>query len=344
MDLLRVVSVVAVVVGHAWPFMPGEEYLQIWRMPLFFFLAGYFFSAHRNVVAEFTLRLRTLGVPYLSWLMILIFAVWALDFSPWPLPAGTVQGVLAGGAEADMPFLSFWFISVMFFAALLLRLLLLAPWWVGVMVALGGLTLAEAPDSAMAYTFLGMGLVPACTAYMLAGYWFRRLIERPRFHALPAHWALGIIAVGAGFIGMAAGAETMNMKWSGFGTFLISPILAVLIAGGLVLIFSTVVNALLAGLPAAAAGISELVRTGTMVVFLHPLVLYVLTASLGLEGPLVKSAITLAVCWSLAAAVNRTPLRPLLTGVPWFAPAQWFAAAPGVYCGAGAGAGAKIAS
>lgn len=317
---MRVVSVVAVVVGHAWPFMPGEEYVQIWRMPLFFFLAGYFLSAHRDVVGEFALRFRTLGIPYLSWLMLLIFAVWALDFSPWPLPSGTVQGALSGGADADMPFLSFWFISVMFFAALLLRLLLLAPWWVGVMVALGGLALAEAPDSAMAYTFLGMGLVPACTSYMLAGYWFRRLIERPRFQALPAHWALGLIAVCAGLIGVAAGAETMNMKWSGFGTFLISPVLAVLIVSGLVLIFSTVVNALLAGLPAAAAGISELVRAGTMVVFLHPLVLYVLTASLGLEGPLVKSVITLAICWSLAPAVNRTPLRPLLTGVPRLAP------------------------
>src|SRR5699024_8038610 len=83
-DLLRVISVAAVVVGHAWPFMPGEEYLQIWRMPLFFFLSGYFLSADRVFGRELRTRWRTLGVPYLVWLVVLIVLVGAHHFSPRP--------------------------------------------------------------------------------------------------------------------------------------------------------------------------------------------------------------------------------------------------------------------
>ncbi|WP_070161533.1 acyltransferase family protein [Nesterenkonia sp. PF2B19] len=137
MDLLRVISVAAVVIGHAYPGMPGEEYLQIWRMPLFFFLAGFFFSTSRTFSGEVAVRWRTLATPYLTWFLILLGAVWAMEHTPWPFGEYVISGALAGGASTDMPFLAFWFISVMFFAALLLRILVALPggwasssrWW-----------------------------------------------------------------------------------------------------------------------------------------------------------------------------------------------------------------------
>lgn len=308
---MRVISVCAVVVGHAYPGMPGEEYLQIWRMPLFFFLAGFFFSTSRTFSDEFSVRWRTLAIPYISWFLILLGAVWAIEHSPWPFGDYVISGALAGGASTDMPFLAFWFISVLFFAALLLRLVLRLPWWVGVVVALVGLTLAELPESRMAYTLLGVGLVPACMSYMLAGHWFRRLGAR-----VPARTPVGLGLLVLGFGGIALGAQTMNMKWSGFGTYLLSPALAVIICCGLVLIFSTVVDATLRRSERAVTAITELVRTGTLVVFAHALVLYVALRWLDLEGPLTRTLLALVLCWALGMLINRTPLSPHLTGLP----------------------------
>ena len=328
-DLLRVISVVAVVVGHAWPFMPGEEYLQIWRMPLFFFLSGYFLSTTRTFRGELNTRWRTLGVPYLTWLAVLSGLVIAHHFTPWPFTDtwGTVAGAVFGGGFTDMPFLAFWFISVLFFAVLLTRLLVRLPWWAQAAAAVAGLGLAQTPHSAMSYTVLGIGLAPACAAYILAGFWFRRLSASPPVSSLVrSRWsgAAGLMLVAAGLTGVALGASTMNMKWSGFGTFLISPVLAVLICLGLTLIFGHWVDAGLRAAPRAVAVVSALVSTGTLVVFAHPYLLFLMWDAV--QAPPVRVVIALMVCWVLGVVVNRTPLSPYLTGLP--RPAKTSAAAP----------------
>lgn len=328
-DLLRVISVVAVVVGHAWPFMPAEEYLQIWRMPLFFFLSGYFLSTTRTFRGELHTRWRTLGVPYVTWLAVLSTLVIAHHFTPWQFSDtwGTVSGALFGGGLTDMPFLAFWFISVLFFAALLARLLIQLPWWVQVLAATAGLGLAQLPHSAMSYTALGIGLAPACTAFILAGFWFRRLAARPPLSFLVrSRWssAVGMALVTTGLAGVAMGASTMNMKWSGFGTFLVSPVLAVLICIGLTLIFGHWVDAGLRGAPQAAGVVSALVSTGTLVVFLHPYLLFLIWDAV--PAPPVRVLIALIVCWVLGVLVNRTVLSPYLTGLP--RPPKTSAAAP----------------
>lgn len=309
-DLLRVVSVVAVVLGHAYPHMPGEEYVQIWRMPLFFLLSGYFFSVHRGFRDELGVRWRTLGVPYVTWGVLLSLVVLAVSPTPAAFDDDVILGALHGGTMTDMPYLAFWFISVMFFAALLLRVVVALPWWVGAAVAVVGLTLAQLPDSQMAATFLGLGLVPACMAYMLAGWWFRRLQ-----HLVPAPRVVGPAAVVIGLGGVTLGAAPMNIKWSGFGTYLLSPALAVLICCGLVLICSTVVDAALRRSAGTVRVVSALVLTGTLVVFLHPLVLW-FASRLGVPHPLLSMAVALAVCWPVGLWVNRTWASPFLTGLP----------------------------
>ncbi len=310
---------VAVVLGHAWPFMPGEEYLQIWRMPLFFFLAGFFFSTTRDLAAEFHVRWRTLGIPYLTWLVLLCGLVIIHHYTPRPFEDTwwTVIGALYGGGLTDMPFLAFWFISVLFTAALLLRLVVRLPWWAQVLCAVGGLALAKVPESGMSFTPLAIGLAPACMAYMLAGYWTRRLIAHPRLTAAAQSvWAgvLGVALVVLGIGSVAAGVRTMNMKWSGFGDFLLSPAVAVTICIGLTLIFSTWAQWGLSRLPRAGVAVSELVRTGTLVVFFHPYVLFVIWDVI--DVPLLRVAVALAVCWPLGLLVNRTVLSPYLTGLP----------------------------
>lgn len=318
-DLLRVISVTAVVVGHAWPLMPGEDYLQIWRMPLFFFLSGYFLSATRSFRAELTTRSRTLVVPYLVWLALLTALVVIHHWTPRPFTDtwGTVAGAVFGGGRTDMPYLAFWFISVLVFAVLLTRLLLHLPWWVQLAAAVGGLALAEIPDSAASYTPLGIGLAPACAAYVLAGFWFRRAVTTtPAAALLRARWsgAAGLLLIAAGLAGVAAGAGTMNMKWSGFGTFLVSPMLAVTICIGMILVFGTWADRALRSIRPAAALVSALVSTSTLVVFLHPYVLFLIWHAV--PAPPVRVLIALILCWALGVLVNRTRLSPYLTGLP----------------------------
>lgn len=323
-DLLRVISVAAVVIGHAWDGMPGAEYLQIWRMPLFFFLAGFFFSTSRGLPGELKARSKSLALPYLVWLVLLSAAVLAMAHSPWPFEPGTISGAMIGGARTDMPFLAFWFISVLFFAALLLRVMLALPWWVGVLVAVSGLALAQLPDSAMAYTPLGIGLAPACMAFMFAGHWFGRFMRSPRGLSLPAKPWLGLLCAAVGFAAVGMGVPSMNIKWSGFGTFLLSPAVSILISVGLVLFFSTAVNALLGGAASrqprrgriAGRVISELVQTATFVVFAHAFVLYLLLRLFELENPVLRTIVALGVCWVLGMIVNRSPLSLPLNGLP----------------------------
>ncbi|PRZ12783.1 acyltransferase family protein [Nesterenkonia sandarakina] len=329
-DLLRVISVAAVVFGHAWAGMPGAEYLQIWRMPLFFFLAGFFFSTSRTLRGELLARSRSLALPYLVWFLLLCLAVLAMIPTPWPFDPMTVPQALFGGAMTNMPFLVFWFISVLFLAALLLRAVLSQPWWVGVAVAVTGFALAQIPGSVMGYTPLGIGLAPACMGFMLAGHWFGRFMRTPRGMNLPAKPWIGLLCLIIGFGAVAGGVRTMNIKYSGFGTFLLSPAVSVLISIGLVLVFSTTINALLGGprtqqaLPRHQSRrgrligvvIAELVQTATFVVFAHAIVLYLLLRLFGLENPPLRTLAALVICWSLGMAVNRTPLALPLNGLP----------------------------
>ncbi|GAB3846886.1 acyltransferase family protein [Nesterenkonia populi] len=319
-DLLRVISVVAVVLGHAWPFMPGEEYLQIWRMPLFFFLAGFFLSSSRGFSREASVRWRTLGVPYVTWFLVLSALVVIHGFTPRPFdqdgPWELIAGAAYGGGLTHSPYLAFWFISVLFFAVLLVRGLLHLPWWIHPPAAAAGLALAQIPDSLMSYTPLGVGLAPACAAYILAGFWVRRLLTAPWAEAAarsPFAGAVGMGLIFTGLYGVSSGYRTMNMKWSGFGDYLVSPALAVLICIGLVLIFSTWADSLLKAVPGIGGGVSQLVATGTLVVFLHPYVLFLVSDAA--EFPPARAAIALAICWPLGLLVNRTRLSPWLTGL-----------------------------
>ena len=68
MDALRLVSIAAVVLGHAYlADLAFSRYLEIWRMPLFFFLTGWFWTRRRPVLPDVRARFRALMVPYLLW-------------------------------------------------------------------------------------------------------------------------------------------------------------------------------------------------------------------------------------------------------------------------------------
>ncbi|WP_091696792.1 acyltransferase family protein [Micrococcus terreus] len=310
MDVLRIVSIVAVVAGHAYgPRLPGGEYLEIWRMPLFFFLTGYFWTRGRPFGHELRARWTNLAVPYLSWAVIMSVAAWAWTRDApdgfWPLMANGWYG----GSDQAPPWWAFWFISVLFFVVLLRRWLERFPAWVAWAVSVAGLALALLPDSLLGRTPLGLGLALPCLVFVLAGEGFRRGVL-PRIQRNRA--LIGTGCVGVGLLAVRLGVEPLNIKFAGFGTFLLTPAVGALTAAGLVLIFSTVVDRITR---VPSRPVNAVVRTGTVVVLFHGWLLETLV-NVGILHDGAKLVLTVLISWALGMVINATPLSPALAGVP----------------------------
>ncbi|WP_413543320.1 acyltransferase family protein [Citricoccus nitrophenolicus] len=315
MDVLRIVSIVAVVAGHSYgPRLAGGEYLEIWRMPLFFFLTGYFWTRGRPFGHDLQGRWRTLAVPYLIWAVMMSVAAWAWTRDTpeefWPLMANGWYG----GSDQTPPWWAFWFISVLFFVTLLRRILERFPVLVAWGVAVLGLALSMLPDGMIGRTPLGVGLALPCLFFVLAGELFRYSIQ-PRITRNRALIGAGCVALG--LLTVALGVEPLNIKFSGFGHFLLTPVVGAVTAAGFVLIFSTVVDRLVRG---AARPVNALVRTGTVVVLFHGWLLQTLV-DLGILADGAKFALTVLISWAVGLAINATPLSPWLSGAP--APEWW---------------------
>jgi acyltransferase len=75
-DALRIVAIAVVVVAHVWT----DNYAlrlasYTWHVPVFFFLSGYLVSPGRPLRRELAARWRTLGVPYIVWLVLITLLV-----------------------------------------------------------------------------------------------------------------------------------------------------------------------------------------------------------------------------------------------------------------------------
>lgn len=321
MDALRLVSVSAVVLGHAYlTDLAFSRYLEIWRMPLFFFLTGYFWKRGRPFPVSLRARLRSLALPYAAWTVIISLVVLDWYAEDPALRDELLRSGWYGGADQQPPFWAFWFISVLFFVTVLRRLLERLPTAVAWAVGFAGLALAHLmPDSGLARTPLGIGLALPCLLFVLAGEAFRR-------HGVPrleAHRTrIGIGLVGGGILAVRAGLVPHNIKYAGFGTPLLTPLTGMLMAAGMVLVFSSTVDRFLNAL-ARATGLGRalrraifvLVRTSTVVVLLHGWVL-MQAMRVGIEDNLTKFVLALGVSWAVGLVLLATPLSRLLTGVP----------------------------
>ncbi|MEL7187941.1 MAG: acyltransferase family protein [Pseudomonadota bacterium] len=120
-DLIRIAALLAIVVGHAYPDNElVDRLLQSWRLPIFFVLTGYFWSAPRTINQELLKRGNSLLVPYAIWGVLLTLAAWLL-FNDDPFT--TAQRFLLAGAYAVQPFNSFWFFTALFAAVIATRFL-----------------------------------------------------------------------------------------------------------------------------------------------------------------------------------------------------------------------------
>ena len=283
-----------------------RDLIYTWQVPFFFVLSGYLWSAGRPVVTEVRNRWRTLGVPYAFWLGTIGALCVALQLYQGDFTWQFVVRLVAGGSYLGRPFSAFWFLSALFVACLLYRLLERSRWAIAG-VATAGLVAAWTLPLALAAIPLGAGIAIPALSFMFAGVMLKRIRERI---LLPALVGACLIVI-AGAIVALGWADPLDMKRGDFGTPVISVLVAVAISFGLILVadyFTPLLGR------TASRWVVALATCGTMVILTHSAVLWLLASPP--QGSFIDFTLAIAVPWVVALAISRTPLAPLMIGAP----------------------------
>ncbi|MEY9953951.1 acyltransferase family protein [Leifsonia sp. EB34] len=307
-DLVRVLGITAVVAGHTLPFPFVRTLVYSWHVPVFFFLAGYFWSTHRALSREAATRMRTLLRPMLTWLVLIGVVFVLVDTHLEPDTWQRLAGPLTDGENSAMPFTTFWFVIVLFSSVLLLRLVWRLPRTIMWAVTGTALLLSLIAGPQLANTPLSVGSALPCTAFLALGYAARTV--RPRI-SRPGLLGCALLVVSTLLVATGV-ALPLDIKQGDYGTPALSVLASVMISFGLVL----TCEKLCEHLPAAVGRVATVLSYGGfMVVLTHPLVLWALTAL----APPLPSWITFSLCllvpWVLALCALRTRLSAWLTGV-----------------------------
>ncbi|WP_258141920.1 MULTISPECIES: acyltransferase family protein [unclassified Arthrobacter] len=306
LDAIRLLGIVAVVVGHVWTSGPLTDALFAWHVPVFFILTGYLWKPGRTLRDEVTRRSKTLLVPYVAWLVVLSIAFASVEYlRSGSLPVEALRNAVYGGAFAVRPYSAFWFVPVLFFTAVLCRLLERFPAWVAWATAAVGLAVSVLAGSMMAKAPLGIALAVPCLVFVLVGRGLPEMVRRVRYKA-----AVGLGLVLAGVALTAGGAvQPLNMKDGDFGTVVLSVVNASAISLGLILVLSALYRVVS---PAVNRLTVQLASTGLVVVLTHAFFLYLLNTPA--SGAIFDAMVALVVPFVLALLVTRSPLRRWLVG------------------------------
>lgn len=307
-DLVRVLGIVAVVAGHTLVSSTTRTLLYSWHVPLFFVLAGYFWSPHRTLGRELLTRFRTLLRPMLTWLVLIGAVFVILDLQLEDATWQRLAAPLADGENSALPFTTFWFVMVLFSSAVLLRMLWLLPRPVTWAVAGVGLILSVTAGPQLANTPLSVGSTVPCVSFLALGVIARAL--RPRI-ARPALVGAALLAVSATLV-VTGVTRPLDIKQGDFGTPVLSTMVAVAISFGLVLAAEALFRK---APPRVGRVVTVLAYSGFMVVLTHPLVLWLMKT----YGPPVPNVLLFALCllipWAVALAALATRASAWLTGV-----------------------------
>lgn len=307
-DALRIVAIAAVVFAHVWTdndLVRAATYS--WHVPVFFFLSGYFWSSPRSIGSELRTRWRTLAVPYLVWLVLITGAIALRTVLAGGTPGIDWGGLLLGGYRLGRPYTTFWFVSALFIAAIVYRLMQRLPLWAqcGIAVVVYGAVLAL-PEIARAIPLAG-GTAIGSLVFMVAGtifHRYRHLIPTPLAFA-----AAGIL-VSALLLWLRI-STPLDLKQANFGTPVLSVLVALAICASLVILCDEAFR----NVSDRVGRVIVLVASaGLFVVLTHPVILWLLGT--GPEGSWSAFALALTVPWGVGLIVVFTPLSQWFAGVP----------------------------
>lgn len=302
-DALRIVGILAVVCGHVYGVPLTHQWVYPWHVPLFFILTGYLWSPGRTIWREVSTRTTSLMLPYVGW-FVAVSATVLLISSPNAMPDLTsLLTPLWGGTQARGQYGTFWFISVLFFTAVLYRAIDRLPRAGQWAIAGAGLTGAYFVGPQLASMPLGMGLALPCLIFVLAGRGIRDLEPRVSRPVTVGLVLLGLSAAVIAFVPLAA----VDVKYGQFGTPLAGVTVSVAIATGLLLIARQVPFG-----PLASKSTATLAAVGIAVVLSHPLVIWAAT-SRGLQ-PKWTMVAAIVLPWAFALLVSRPGFSSVLLG------------------------------
>lgn len=305
MDAVRVLGVVAVVAGHVWSNSISVALFYPWHVALFFFLAGYLWNNKRNIGEEVAVRWRTILIPYIAWLGIIGAAYWAFLVVTHNFTLGSVAYTVYGGYFATRPFTAFWFVSVLFFTAVLYRTCQAVGPWVAPAVGVLGLVASYFFGLQMAKTPLGVALAAPCLLFFLAGECFKKyrsLLRHPQVAAAVTLTACAAL-VASGI------SRPLNIKHGDFGTPILSVVVSVLIPAAMVVLAEGLISK---ASPKLATSVSRLAEAALVVVLTHAAVLFVLHTDD--SGGIIDLFAALVAPWALGLALLRSHRTAWLAG------------------------------
>lgn len=309
LDLARVIGLVAVVAGHVWPVGPFADSVFAWHVPLFFILTGWFWTGGRGLREEVRRRARALLLPYAAWLVLIsaVFVVLVPKLEHHHIEWAWIGAAVRGGAVAGRPFTAFWFVTVLFFAAVARRAAERAPEWLGWLAAIAGVAATYWIGGPLAETPLGIGLAVPCALFVFVGGRMRPHLDAVR---RPGIAGLGLVLIPEAAV-LLRTVHPVNLKHGDFGTPVLGVLVAVSMSAGILLLARSLVRVLPSG---GHRIVRSLAACGIAVVLTHAVVL--LEMNTPDSGGVLDLVFALLGPWAVALALHRTALSALLLGVP----------------------------
>ncbi len=230
-DIAKGVGIILVVVGHA--LVSGRVYsaIYLFHMPLFFILAGVVFRPD-NVKATFWKRLRSLMIPYASFLLIVMLMQNALYYH-WGYQLSSLAKSddhqlwldVEGGTSLTGDFGTFWFVSCLFLSLVAydgLRSRLKKPLDASMIVVMSVFLLVSYPLSTMSLPW-DASIAPLAIFFIWVGECWSTIFTSGKVRADspgPVMASAVLAAIGLGWF------APFDMKVGMYGT----PILSVLAA------------------------------------------------------------------------------------------------------------------
>lgn len=304
-DGLRVVGVVAVVVGHVWDGQLSRIALYSWHVPVFFFLSGFLWKSGRTVTDELRGRWLTLGRPYVFWFLVMsALVVWRMAMTSELSLADSLRPLL-GGAYAGRPYSAFWFVTALLAAVLMARILQNCAVWIKAAVSLSALMICYVVPGLVAKIPFSLGVAVACLVFIYSGQLARRILDYSR-----TRWLIWAGVTALGFVPFVWGAaRPLDLKQADFGTPGLSVLASVAICAGLLGVF----QALYRRAGELVSGATErLAVAGFGVVLSHAGVLFLLNTPPNGWWPDVMLALVLP--WGLSLGLAATKLGGWATG------------------------------
>lgn len=305
----------------------------MWRMPLFFILSGFFFVPYgRSLRFELSRRWETLVIPYLAWSLVISLVVIVVK---WSEPTEMMHHLFTGwrgGTGRSIFWMSAWFLLSLAISAVILRYLERFPRWMAWTVGGGSIVVSRLfvylnrADILDGHPFaevpLRLGISLPIIFYLLIGQEIRtRVMPAVEHLSVARASSIGLVLVVAPLVLAQHFSIPAHYMHAGlFGWPLITPMIAITVTIGFIMIFATAVNRALQASDFLSSLIGRLVRTGSTVVMFHGLIL-LFVHSLGmnfssLPDLLVRFGIALTTAFAVGLLINMSPAARVLSGVP----------------------------